>query len=363
MRTAVHLTSQYPPSGQGGLGTHVRGLTQALAAHLPVTVVSPAHLAGDPLDPETALHWGLSLAAAPGTLLHAHNYEAALPALIAKGLTGAPLVVTLHLPAPERYQALERQLLAAADAVIAVSHSLAGEYAEYDCHVIPNGVDPSFFHPVPSTRREAGRLLFAGRLSPQKGCDLALHALRELLPTFPELRLHVAGEGPWEQAYRNLARRLGIGDRVRWLGWLEPAALREEYRRCRALLMPSRFEPFGLSALEAMACGAPVVAAGVDGLPEFLTDQETGVLVPPADSAALAQAARTLVVNPALARRLGAAAALRAQAFTWDRAAAETLRVYQRLPQTIPPSLSLEERHHRAAEIIRAALHPEPAHP
>jgi glycosyltransferase involved in cell wall biosynthesis len=326
--------------------------------------LSPAHLSGDPLDPETALRWGLSLTADPGTVLHAHNYEIALPALIAQGLMGAPLVVTLHLPAPERYRALERQLLSAADAVIAVSRSLAGEYAEYGCRVIPNGVDTRFYHPDPGTRREAGRLLFAGRLSPQKGCDLALHAFRELLPTFPELRLHVAGAGPWEQAYRNLARSLGLGDRVRWLGWLEPAALREEYRRCRAFLMPSRFEPFGLSALEALACGAPVVAANVGGLPEFITDQETGVLVSPADPSALAQTARALLVSPSHADRLGAAAAIRAQELTWDRAAAETLRVYQSLPQNPPPPpLSPEERRRRANEILRAALNPEPVHP
>lgn len=362
MADVVHLTSQYPPAGQGGLGTHVHGLTRALAAQVPVRVISPVHAPGDPLDPEVAVRWGLSLAAAPVTLIHAHNYEVALPALIAKALIGAPLVVSLHLPAPERYRELERQLLVAADAVISVSHSLAGEYPEFGCRVIPNGVDPSIYHPDAETRREAERLLFAGRLSPQKGCDVALHAFRELLPTFPELRLRIAGAGPWEQAYRNLARRLGIGDRVQWLGWLDPAALREEYRRCHAFLMPSRFEPFGLSALEALACGTPVVAANVGGLPEFITNQETGLLIPPGDPSALAQALRTLLVSPAYAARLGTAAATGAREFTWERAAAETLRIYLSLPQySRTPTLSPEAQQRRAEEIVRAALNPEPA--
>lgn len=366
MPNCVHLTSQYPPVGQGGLGTHVWGLTHALAEHLAVEVISPAHLPGNPLDPEAALHWGLSTPSA--RLIHAHNYEVALPALIAKAVTGAPLVVTLHLPAPEPYRALERQLLEAADAVIAVSRSLAQQYLEYHWQiptpvVIPNGVDTRFYRPDPHAHREAGRLLFAGRLSPQKGCDLAIRALRELLPTFPELTLHIAGAGAWEQAYRNLARRLGCGDRVHWLGWLDPVQLRQEYRRCGLFLMPSRFEPFGLSALEAMACGAPVVAAATGGLPEFITDQENGFLVSPANPAALAEAVRALLVNPTNAARLGASAAARADDFTWERAAQVTLRVYRSLQQ--PPTLDLtpEQRLARAKEVIRAALSAEAVHP
>jgi len=366
---ALHLASQYPPVGQGGLGAHVYGLTQALAVHLPVRVVSPTDLSEDPLDPNTALQWGRGLSVTPGAVIHAHNYEVALPALVAKALSAAPLVVTLHLPAPERYRVLERRLLAAADAVIAVSHSLASEYGALGWQmpapvVIPNGVDEAFYASDPGAARQAGRILFAGRLCPQKGCDLALRAFRELLPTFPALRLRVAGTGAWEQAYRNLARRLGIGDRVHWLGWLAPAALREEYQRCRAFLMPSRFEPFGLSALEAMACGAPVIAAAVGGLPEFITDQETGLLVPQGDPAALAQAVHSLLVDPSRAARLGAAAALHAREFTWARAAEETLRVYRCLPQTAQlPDLSPQSRLRRAAETVRAALDPEPVHP
>lgn len=359
MPNCVHLTSQCPPVGQGGLGTHVRGLTQALAQHLPVEIISPAHLPGNPLEPETALRWGLSITSP--RLIHAHNYEVALPALIAKALTGASLVVTLHLPAPEPYRALERQLLETADTVITVSRSLAQEYLERGWRiptpvVIPNGVDTHFYNPDAGSHRDSERLLFAGRLSPQKGCDLALRALRELLPTFPGLTLHVAGAGPWEQAYRNLARRLGCGGRVRWLGWLEPVQLRQEYRRCGLFLMPSRFEPFGLSALEAMACGAPVVAAATGGLPEFITDQKNGLLVSPADPATLAQAVRALLLNPGEAARLGGAAVARARTFTWERAAHETLHVYRSLPQhPLMYDLTPEHRLARAKAIVHAA--------
>jgi glycosyltransferase involved in cell wall biosynthesis len=362
MLCAVHLTSQYPPVGQGGLGTHVLGLTQALAREIAIEIVSPTRLPGDPLDPQTALEWGLAVDPVAGTVLHAHNYEVALPALIAKALTGAPLVVTLHLPAPERYRGLEERLLKSADTVIAVSASLAAEYQERGAElpapmVIPNGIDADFYRPDAGTRREGDTLLFAGRLAPQKGVDLAIRALRELLPDFPTLQLHIAGAGPWEQAYRNLARRLGVEDRVHWLGWLEPAELREEYRRCTAFLMPSRFEPFGLSALEAMACGAPVVASATGGLPEFITDGVTGLLASPSDPTALSGRIRDLLVNPKRAAQLGTAGAAHAASFTWERAAAATLQLYRSLERPADvPQFRPEERRARGQAVLDAAL-------
>jgi glycosyltransferase involved in cell wall biosynthesis len=353
------VASQFPPDGQGGLATHVYGLTRALAGRAALELYLPGDpgramadrigyrpQTGDPLNPDDALAWGLALASGVGgansphaqrvRVIHAHNYEAALPALVVKRLTGAPLVVTLHLPAPPEHEALERRLLEAADAVISVSGALAAEYVERGWRmpgpvVIPNGVDTDFFTPGAAMAREPGRLLFAGRLTPQKGVDLAIRALGALAPALPELRLVVAGAGPWEQAYRNLARRLGCADRVRWLGWLDPEALRDQYRRCTAFLMPSRFEPFGLSALEAMACGATVVASTAGGLPEFIRDNVTGRLTSPSDPAALAAAIGALVRDPVGADRLGVAAAETARTLTWARAAEATLRVYERL--------------------------------
>jgi len=301
---------------------------------------------GDPLEAATGLAWGLALASGVGgatsaqaqrvRVVHAHNHEAALPALVVKRLTGVPLVVTLHLPAPPEHRALERRLLESADAVIAVSSALATEYVERGWRiprpmVIPNGVDAEFYTPGPAMAREPGRLLVAGRLTSQKGVDLAIRALGTLVPELPELRLFIAGAGPWEQAYRNLARRLGCTDRVRWLGWLDPEALRDQYRRCTALLMPSRYEPFGLTALEAMACGATVVAAAVGGLSELLDDGVTGRLVPPSDPAALAEAVGALIRDPVGADRLGVAATEAARQLTWERAAEATLGVYERL--------------------------------
>lgn len=361
-RGVVHVSSQFPPHSNGGLGTHVQALCTALAPQIPVAVLVPAEpryttlsgvrywlQAGNPLETCAGEEWGRTLVQAVEGLtspsgrlpvIHAHNYEAALPALYAREETGAPLVVTLHLPAPAPYAALERRLVEYADAVIAVSTSLAEEYRtrEWDGVepvAIPNGVDPSMFHgpALGSSPRRPGRLLISGRVTPQKGIDLAIRALATLLPRYPQLGLRVAGTGPWERAYRNLARELGVQDRITWLGFLGQEVLRREYQECSMLLMPSRFEPFGLSALEAMACGAPVVASWVGGLPEFITPDESGLLVPPSDVPALAAAIRYLLEFPEEAAWLGAGAITAARALSWERTARSTLDVYRSLPQ------------------------------
>ena len=201
--------------------------------------------------------------------------------------------------------------------------------------------------------------MFAGRLAPQKGCDTAHEALARLLPEFGDLQLRVAGAGPWEQAYRNLARSLGCPDRVEWLGWLEGPELREELRRCGVLLMPSRYEPFGLSALEAMACGAPVIASRVDGIAEYVRDNQNGLLTTPADASELATALRSVLQDSQRAARLGAAAAATARGMTWARAAAATTAVYDDLPPALHGWTRIADPRRLAQQVIAAALQPD----
>jgi glycogen(starch) synthase len=377
----AHVTSQYPPVGRGGLGSHVRGLARELARFRSVRVFAPVGAdagdsvgvspqVGSPLDPEAAMDWGLALAAwaqreEHPPIIHAHNYEAALPALVGRALVGARLVVTLHLPAPEQHRGLERGLLAAADAVIVVSRALGEEYRRRGWwmpapQVVPNGVDTSFFTPDAAVAREPRRLLFAGRLAPQKGCDVALEALAVLVAEFEDLRLRVAGAGPWERAYRNLARSLGCPHRVEWLGWLDGPALRDEYRRCGAFLMPSRYEPFGLAALEAMACGAPVIASHVDGIAEYLRGDQNGVLIRPGEAAALAAGVRALLTEPQRAARLGLAAAATARGMSWSRAAAATTAVYDGLTPVLGRRTRIADPRRLAETIVTAALQAAP---
>jgi D-inositol-3-phosphate glycosyltransferase len=209
-------------------------------------------------------------------------------------------------------------------------------------------------HTVPRTAREAADgqamvraglglpldatvLLFAGRIQPLKAPDVLLRAVAVMLLQDPSLRdrlvVPVVG-GPSgsglarPESLHKLAAQLGISDVVRFHPPVGQAELADWYRAATALVMPSYSESFGLVALEAQACGTPVVAAAVGGLPVAVRDGETGFLVDGHDPRDWARTLRRFVDDPALAPRMGAAAARHAAGFGWATAAAETVDVY-----------------------------------
>lgn len=159
---------------------------------------------------------------------------------------------------------------------------------------LPNVVDDAVFSPGPRPgHHEGGRLLFVGAVRHVKGLDVLVRALADLGSSRPDLRLDVVGE-PFFRGYRRDERRvrelvddLGLEDRVRFVGAAEPAEVAEAMRRAAALVVPSRRESFSAVAVEALACGTPVVATRCGGPEEILTE-ETGVLVPSEDPEALA---------------------------------------------------------------------------
>ena len=128
-----------------------------------------------------------------------------------------------------------------------------------------------------------------GRLSPEKGYDVALKALVEL----PDCDLAFLGEGPELGTLQRTAASLGVNDRVRFAGWVPPPW--PEHWRFDVLLVPSRYEGFGLVAVEAMLAGIPVVASDVAGLSEVLTDEKTGLLVEPDEFAGFVRATRRML--------------------------------------------------------------------
>jgi len=184
---------------------------------------------------------------------------------------------------------------------------------------------------------DATVLLFAGRIQPLKAPDVLLRAVAEMLRRDPALRdrlvIPVVG-GPSgsgmarPESLHKLAAQLGISDVVRFRPPVGQAELADWYRAATALVMPSYSESFGLVALEAQACGTPVVAAAVGGLPVAVRDGETGLLVQGHEPRAWAAALRRLIDEPGLSDRLGAAAARHAAAFGWAGAAADTAEVY-----------------------------------
>jgi UDP-glucose:(heptosyl)LPS alpha-1,3-glucosyltransferase len=169
---------------------------------------------------------------------------------------------------------------------------------------------------------EAHVLLFAGSGFERKGLATAIEAL----PALPDARLLVIGRGD-ETRYRRLAVRLGVGDRVRWLGLR--GDLERWYVAAEVLVLPTRYEPFGNVHLEALASGLPVVTTTAAGGAELIEEGKNGAVVVPGDPAALAGAVERLRGESRGA--LGEAARRSAEPFTWGRQAAEFERLYREI--------------------------------
>jgi glycosyltransferase involved in cell wall biosynthesis len=171
-------------------------------------------------------------------------------------------------------------------------------------------------------RREGGFLLCYGRFDVyQKGLDTLLHAFARIARERPGVELRLAGRGKDEERVRELARELGVADRVRLMPNVERAQVLELFSGALALLMPSRLEGLPMVPAEAMAAGVPVVAAAVGAVPEVVDPPRGGILVPPDDPDALAAAALRLLDDPAARAATSASARVSAERFSWDAVA------------------------------------------
>lgn len=209
--------------------------------------------------------------------------------------------------------------------------------------VIPHAIPPRnrTHERVQREVNAAPTIAFIGRLSHEKGADLALRSFHLLRAAFPDARMIVAGAGLERDALVEMARQLGISDAVTFTGWLSEHQIRATLRTASLLLVPSREESFGMVALEAATEACPVIATAVGGLPEVCIDGVTGLLCPPEDPEALATAAARLLADPDLSMRLGLAAQARLQSLPgWEDhiAAHETLiqgLVAERFPDAV----------------------------
>ena len=191
-----------------------------------------------------------------------------------------------------------------------------------------NGLDTELYSPDPAVPRRENEILCVGRASdPNKGIKTLVAALGKL-PAPVRLTLVDAG-GSGDEA-RKWARSAGCADRLEITGRIPNDDLVNLYRRAALVVVPSRYEGFGLPAVEAMACGTPVVATSAGALPEVVRVGGGGLLVPRDDSDALAKAIATLLEQPQMRRGMGARARPLVEAtFSWARVAERTARVYQ----------------------------------
>lgn len=233
---------------------------------------------------------------------------------------------------------LTRHALARADAITATGLHLAVETTRYapegkPVTVVPYGVDLQRFTPSdrpPSTTIVLGT---TARLSPEKGLSYLIDAFARLRERFGDrLRLRIAGEGPERGALERQIARLGLGDAVELSGWLDHTEVPPFLQGLDIFVLPSTWEGFGVSAIEASAVSLPIVATNIHGIPDAVLDGKTGLLVPPKDPAALAAALAELIDDPATRRALGAAGRdFVAANYAWQDNVAQMQHLYETL--------------------------------
>jgi D-inositol-3-phosphate glycosyltransferase len=303
----------------------------------------------------------------PYTSVHANYWLSGLSGHVIKHELNLPLVCTFHtldrvkaesMPEeveadmPHRRAEAEATIIECSDAVLASCSVEADQIASLyggepgRIRIVPPGVDHAFFGPGhrPQARRALGLpldgrlLLFVGRIQPLKRADVAIEALAELRAGGDEpYRLVVVGgpSGPHGekslQGLHDVADARGVREFVHFIEPQPHELLSSYYRAADVCLVPSRSESFGLVALEAAACGTPVVASAVGGLTTLVDDGHTGFLVDQPDPRAYAAAVRRVFDAPLGPERLSTASVLRARLYTWRAAAATLVELHDEL--------------------------------
>ncbi|MFE9021169.1 glycogen synthase [Streptomyces sp. NPDC007808] len=371
------LTREYPPDVYGGAGVHVEFLARELRdlvdlevhcwgegravgvlRHRPWSALDTANDALRTFSVDLAMAAGLQ----GRELVHSHTWYANLAGHLGKLLYGIPHVMTAHSLEPLRpWKAeqlgggyalsgwAERTAIEAADAVIAVSgamrEDILGCYPALDpdrVHVVHNGIDTTLYRPDRGTdvlRRfgldpDRPYVLFVGRITRQKGVPHLLRAVRDIDPAAQVVLCAGAPDTPEiDQEFRDLYQELSrVREGVHWIPQMLPRPeVIQLLTHAAVFVCPSVYEPLGIVNLEAMACGTPVVASRVGGIPEVVDDGRTGLLVTLDDGfeAGLAQALDSVIGDPETARRMGEAGRERAVGeFGWDAVARRTARLY-----------------------------------
>lgn len=361
------LVNEYPPDRVAGTAIATRALARFLASRgVEVVVFVTERRRGSTVetsDGDGVLVHRLSAGAMPGLrwvirvwrlrqlvvqhrpdLVHGQSISCGLYGRLACSGLRVPILVSIQ--GQDLYQATRLQrrtevrwALRGAEYVTAVSQDLAALALAVTgvphIEVVPHGFEP--WGALPSRAVARGMhgisdaeflVLCAARLDPIKGVDVLIRAIKDV----PHATLWLAGEGAQRDALEALTRRLGVHGRIRFWGHLDRQSLGARLAAADVFVLPSRSEAFGIALVEAMHAGLPVVATRVGGIPE-LVGKENGILVPPADPAALAKAIRELSADPARAAAMRAVNKERAEPYRWERVGARLLAIYETLLQ------------------------------
>jgi phosphatidyl-myo-inositol alpha-mannosyltransferase len=363
----VALVTEYYYPHFGGVTEHVQNLALHLRASGHDAIVITSHIPGATDDMPGVYRVGRSLVLLSNgsfarvtagwdlkakirsilreeriDVVHLHGPLAPTLGLVAPDAAeelGIPVVGTFHswfrrsLPY-KIFRAPLQERLSRYAATIAVSVPAAEAHARYfeaPWEIIPNGVDVDQFHPngrrPPDAVKAAPRLLFLGRLDPRNGLDQVLAAMPRILDVFPRAELIVAGDGPLRPVYERQAQKLG--QNVRFLGrvYEDRPAL---YGSSDLYLCPTNKASFGITLLEAMACGTPIIGSNICGFRELVAGGKT-LLIPPDDSSAWADAVVHLIGDPSLRAEMSAWGLKKAARYSWTDVSARVLQVYRRV--------------------------------
>ncbi len=305
-------------------------------------------------------------------LIHGHYWMSGLAGMILKRQWQVPMLQMFHTlglmkqrigRTPEEREGEERvegerAVMAAADRIIAATEAERSQLEllygvnHQKVTIIPPGVDTHHFYPIPPDEAKEAigidpndrMALFVGRIEPLKGVDTLIRAMAIVKKTCkqfvcPHYLVIIGGdpEGHPErdtgemQRLQELCKSLGLDDMVLFLGKRGQGTLPYYYSAAEVVVMPSHYESFGMVALEAMACGTPVIASKVGGLAYLIKEGKTGYFVQSQDPEALAAKLRLLFVDHDLRERLGAQAVMYAQQFSWEKIADEIAGVYRQM--------------------------------
>lgn len=380
-RKILMLSWEFPPKTVGGLAAHVYDLSRALVAMGEEVHVITCAVEGYPnfeLVDGVFVHrvetfqenylpfhqwvWQLNVQIVQTvkklhrqygfTVIHAHDWLVSHSAKELKNKLGIPLIATIHAtehgrnqgisgPLQNHIHRLEWELTYHAQEVIGCSNYMFNEITSLfqlpreKVHIVPNGVDLSKMIPLnpealgksPTTKT----IFFVGRLVREKGVQVLIEAVPAVLDQFPDLKVVVAGKGPMLEHLRQLSRSHGVEHVIDFVGFVDNDTRNSLLHKSDVAVFPSLYEPFGIVALEAMACRVPVLVSETGGLGEIIEHGVDGLKVPPGDPGALAREIINLLKDPEYGRRLVNTASHKlSREYSWQTIAKQTLLVYNR---------------------------------
>ena len=379
------LSWEYPPVSHGGLARHVQDLSEALVRKgIEVFVVTQgsAELPADEIINGVRVLRTIPVAVTANNfvedilqlnfqlleralvlfreldnnldIIHGHDWLVFWASKVLKHSFTTPLIYTIHATEFGRNQGIYNDMqryindlewYASFEAwkLIVCSQYMNNEVRnlfqvpEDKAVVIGNGVNEENYRgdSSPAYRDfyaspDEDIVFYVGRIVREKGIQVLIQAIPEILKTKPKTKLVIAGKGPYLDNLRSLAEYLGVAERVYFTGFISDRERNNLYRIADVAVFPSLYEPFGIVALEAMVTRTPVIVSEVGGLAEFVRDGENGLTVKPNDPQQLAEKIRFLLNNKERAREMASRAyEIVKRDFTWDEIANKTLAVYE----------------------------------